>query len=225
MIRKYGRTRVRSRGVDCLPRFGLPIGEDRFYTLLGQAADNLVLAGNLLVDTMNDFGHLELRAERMREVEHQGDFLTHQMMNQLQQSFVTPIDREDIASLAQRIDDVLDHIEAAVTALWDYEIAAPTPAARDMAVVIQKSGEALQRAMAYIRRAELKAVLPLTVEINRLENEADHLFRAAMRDLFQNEGDVRDIIKWREVYDELEAATDSAEDVANVMESVVLKYG
>jgi len=174
---------------------------------------------------MDDFAHLGMRADRMRELEHQGDFLTHQVMNQLQKSFVTPIDREDIALLAQRLDDVLDHIEAAVTALCDYEIAAPTPTAREMAAVIQKTGTALQEAMAHIRRADLKAVLPITVEINRLENQGDQLFRAAMRDLFQNQEDVRDIIKWREVYDELEAATDSAEDVANVMEGVVLKYG
>ena len=208
-----------------MPRFGLPIGEDKFYSLLGQAADNVLAAGLLLVETMDDFAHLGMRADRMRELEHQGDFLTHQVMNQLQKSFVTPIDREDIALLAQRLDDVLDHIEAAVTALCDYEIAAPTPTAREMAAVIQKTGTALQEAMAHIRRADLKAVLPITVEINRLENQGDHLFRAAMRDLFQNQEDVRDIIKWREVYDELEAATDSAEDVANVMEGVVLKYG
>ena len=208
-----------------MPRFGLPIGEDKFYSLLGQAADNVLAAGLLLVETMDDFAHLGMRADRMRELEHQGDFLTHQVMNQLQQSFVTPIDREDIALLAQRLDDVLDHIEAAVTALCDYEIAAPTPTAREMAAVIQKTGTALQEAMAHIRRADLKAVLPITVEINRLENQGDQLFRAAMRDLFQNQEDVRDIIKWREVYDELEAATDSAEDVANVMEGVVLKYG
>ena len=94
-----------------------------------------------------------------------------------------------------------------------------------MANGIRKTGNALQDAMAHIRRADLKAVLPLTVEINRLENQGDQLFRSAMRDLFQSERDVRDIIKWREVYDELEAATDSAEDVANVMEGVVLKYG
>ncbi len=208
-----------------MPRFGLPIGEDKFYTLLGQAADNVVIAGGLLVETMDDFAHIQMRAERMREVEHQGDFLTHQVMNQLQQSFVTPIDREDIASLVQRMDDVLDHIEAAVTAMCDYELREATVSAREMAVVIQKTGITLQQAMAHLRRAELKAILPLTVEINRLENQGDSLFRAAMRDLFQNEQDVRDIIKWREVYDELEAATDSAEDVANVMEGVVLKYG
>ena len=208
-----------------MPRFGLPIGEDKFYSLLGQAADNVLAAGLVLVETMDDFAHLGMRADRMRELEHQGDFLTHQVMNQLQKSFVTPIDREDIALLAQRLDDVLDHIEAAVTALCDYEIAAPTPTAREMAAVIQKTGTALQEAMAHIRRADLKAVLPITVEINRLENQGDQLFRAAMRDLFQNQEDVRDIIKWREVYDELEAATDSAEDVANVMEGVVLKYG
>jgi len=208
-----------------VPRFGLPIGEDKFYTLLGDAADNLVVAGEVLVETMGDFRHLNMRAERMRELEHQGDFLTHQMMNQLQQSFVTPIDREDIAQLAQGMDDVLDHIEAAVTALCDYEIPQPTNTAREMAEVIRKTNATLQQAMAHVRRGELRAVLPLTVEVNRLENQGDQLFRAAMRDLFQNQQDVRDIIKWREVYNELEAATDSAEDVANVMEGVVLKYG
>jgi predicted phosphate transport protein (TIGR00153 family) len=184
-----------------------------------------VTAANLLVETMDDFRHLQMRAERMREIEHHGDFLTHQIMNQLQQTFVTPIDREDIALLAQRMDDVLDHIEAAVTALCDYEIPEATSSARDMAIVIRGVSETLQRAMANVRRGELKSVLPLTVEVNRLENQGDHLFREAMRELFRREGDVRDIIKWREVYDELEAATDSAEDVANVMEGVVLKYG
>jgi predicted phosphate transport protein (TIGR00153 family) len=208
-----------------MPRFGLPLGEDRFYTLLGQSADNLVAAADLLAETMEDFAHLQLRAERMRELEHHGDFLTHQIMNQLQQTFVTPIDREDIAMLAQRMDDVLDHVDAAVTALCDYEIPEPTPTAREMAEVIRGVSATLAQAMASIRRSELKAVLPLTVEINRLENQGDHLFREAMRELFRREGDVRDIIKWREVYDELEAATDSAEDVANVMEGVVLKYG
>lgn len=207
-----------------MPLFGLPIGEDRFYVLLGQAADNVVAAADLLVETMDDFEHLELRAERMRELEHQGDFVTHQVMNQLQQSFVTPLDREDIALLIQRMDDVVDHIDAAVTALHDYEIKQPTASAREMAKVIREAGDELQQAMVHIRRAELKEVLPITVEINRLENHGDQLFRGAMRALFGDDHDVRDIIKWREVYDELEAACDSAEDVANVMEGVVLKY-
>jgi len=192
--------------------------------LLGNAADNIVAAGNLLVETMDDFEHLGHRAERMRELEHQGDFFTHQVMNQLQQSFVTPLDREDLAMLVQRMDDVVDHIDAAVTALSDYGIEQPTGSAREMAEVIRKAGGALQEAMVHIRHAELRDVLPITVEINRLENHGDQVFRAAMRELFRDGQDVRDIIKWREVYDELEAACDSVEDVANVMEGVVLKY-
>jgi uncharacterized protein Yka (UPF0111/DUF47 family) len=207
-----------------VPLFGLPIGEDRFYALLGQAAENIVAAGNLLVETMDDFDHLELRMQQMRELEHRGDFVTHEVMSQLQKSFVTPLDREDIAMLVQRMDDVVDHIDAAVTALSDYGIERPTPSAREMAEVIRRCGEALQNAMVHIRRAELRAVLPITVEMNSLENHGDQLFRTAMRELFRGEQDVRDIIKWREVYDELEAACDSAEDVANVMEGVVLKY-
>lgn len=208
-----------------MPRFGLPLHEDRFYALLKQSADNLVAAGELLVETLADFGHLAMRAERMRELEHQGDFVTHQILNQLQRSFVTPIDGDDIARLTQGMDDVLDHIDAAVTAMEDYQIPAPTDGAREMALVIRSSTITLRQAMDHVRRGDLKAVLPLTVEANRLENQGDQLFRGAMRDLFSNGWEVRDIIKWREVYSELEAATDSAEDVANVMEGIVLKYG
>jgi predicted phosphate transport protein (TIGR00153 family) len=206
-----------------VPFLGLPIGEDKFAALLGRAADNIVAVGHLLVETMSDFDHLEFRAERMRELEHEGDSLTHQVMNELQQSFVTPFDREDIAMLVQRMDDVVDHIDAAVTALFDYGIRQPTRSAQEMAEVILEAGDAVREAMDHIERAELRDVLPITVRINSLENQADQIFRTAMRELFR-EPDVRDIIKWREVYDELEAATDSVEDVANVMEGVVLKY-
>jgi len=206
-------------------RFGLPLREDKFYALLAQAAENLVAAGDLLVETLGDFGHLRLRAERMRELEHQGDFVTHQILSELRRSFVTPIDREDIAQLAQSMDDVLDHVDAAVMAMEDYEIAAPTAGARELALTLRNCAVTLRQAMDHLRRGSLQAVLPLTVETNRLENQGDQLFRAAMRDLFHNGWDVRDIIKWREVYSELEAAIDSAEDVANVMEGIVLKYG
>src|SRR5579875_3871185 len=144
-------------------RFGLPLREDKFYALLAQAAENLVAAGTLLVETLGDFGHLAMRAERMRELEHQGDFLTHQILNQLQRSFVTPIDREDIAHLTQGMDDVLDHIDAAVTAMEDYEIPAPTDGARELAQAIRSSALTLQQAMDHIRRSDLQAVLPLTV--------------------------------------------------------------
>jgi predicted phosphate transport protein (TIGR00153 family) len=207
-----------------LPLFGLHLGEDKFATLLGAAADNIVAAGDLLVETMDDFAHLEMRAERMRELEHAADSVTHQVMSELQQSFVTPFDREDIAMLIQRMDDVMDHVDAAVTALYDYEIREPTVNARELAKIIQKAGNELRDAMVHIRRGELREVLPITVEINSLENQGDQFYRAAMRDLFRQCVDVRDLIKWREVYSELEAATDSAEDVANVMEGVVLKY-
>jgi uncharacterized protein len=206
-----------------MPFLGLPVGEDKFAVLLGRAADNIVAVGHLLVETMTDFDHLAYRAERMRELEHEGDSITHQLMNQLEQSFVTPYDREDLALLAQRMDDVVDHVDAAVTALFDYGIREPTKNAQELAEVILHAGDAVREAMDHIERAELRDVLPITVTINSLENQADQLFRSAMRELF-DEPDVRDIIKWRDVYRELEAATDSVEDVANVMEGIVLKY-
>lgn len=205
-------------------RLRLTPKETSFYDLFAKAADNLVVGAALLTELLGtDKSGRAVIAERMRDAEHTGDEVTHAIYRQLNSSFITPFDREDIYQLAGRLDDVMDAMEAAVDLATLYQVETLPPGVADQVDVLVRAADLTAEAMPRLR--SMKDLTEYWIEINRLENQGDQLFRAAMRDLFQSERDVRDIIKWREVYDELEAATDSAEDVANVMEGVVLKYG
>ena len=196
----------------------------RFFELLVRSARTLVKGGEALSDFFEHYENPEMKAERIRELEHEADFITHEVMSQLHKTFVTPIDREDIANLVQRMDDVMDHMEEASTAMRIYRIQRVRPRAVEVARLIPEMTRLLEQAVQYLSDGKLKEILPITVEINRLENQADTIFRAAMSELFDEEANPAEIIKWREVYSDLENATDSAEDVANVLEGVVLKY-
>jgi hypothetical protein len=160
---------------------------------------------------------VEGRVAEITELEHQGDTITHQIMAQLHRTFVTPFDREDIALLAHTMDDVTDFIHAAADAMLIYKIDQPNQRAKQVAEV--------EKAVAGLRhRAKLKQILELCVEINRLENMADRIFRSAMAELFDDTVDITQVIKWREIYEHMESATDRCEDVANVLEGVALKH-
>jgi uncharacterized protein len=196
----------------------------RFFDLLVRSAATLVKGGEALQDFFEDYVNPEMKAERIRELEHEADFITHEVMAQLHKTFITPIDREDIANLIQRMDDVMDFMEEASTAMRIYRMPHSRPRAVEVARLMPLMTRALERAIHHLADGDLKAILPITVEINSLENQADTIFRAAMSELFEEEANPAEIIKWREVYSDLEAATDSAEDVANVLEGVVLKY-
>jgi uncharacterized protein Yka (UPF0111/DUF47 family) len=213
---------VRRNRERLVPRFGLPIGEDKFYSLLGQAADNVVAAGALLVETMDDFAHLEMRAERMREVEHQGDFLTHQMMNQLQQSFVTPIDREDIHLLASRLDNVIDLVDGTARRAAMFGLREVREPAKQLADVLIAATDYIQDAVGEIKRS--REVQELARQIKLREEEGDTIYHEAVGALFRGSPDPLDVIKWKELYDTLERALDECEDVANVVESISLKH-
>ena len=146
-------------------------------------------------------------------------------MQNLHRTFVTPIDREDIAHLANSLDDVMDFIEAAARTAFLYRIAQPTDRARELASVVLRMAHKLNGVMPLLRsRDQFKQVLEQCVEINSLENEADDIHHAALAELFDDTTDVYDVIKWREIYEHLESATDRGEDVANVLEAVVLKH-
>ena len=196
----------------------------RFFDLLTRSARTLVAGSEAVVDFFEHYENPEMKAERIRELEHEADFITHEVMRQLSQTFITPIDREDIANLIQRMDDVMDHMEEASTAMRIYRIQRVRPRAVEVARLIPEMTRLLEQAVQYLSDGKLKEILPITVEINRLENQADTIFRAAMSELFDEEANPAEIIKWREIYSDLESATDSAEDVANVLEGVVLKY-
>jgi uncharacterized protein Yka (UPF0111/DUF47 family) len=142
----------------------------------------------------------------------------------LHRTFVTPFDREDIALLAHTIDDVLDFIHASADAMFIYKIKAPTQRAKELADVVVMGAAEVDKAIACLRhKKEFKNMLERCVEINRLENAADRIYRAAIGELFENTTDIAELIKWREIYGHLESATDRCEDVADVLEGVALK--
>ncbi len=205
-------------------KFSLVPTDRRFFDLLARSAKTLVAGSDALVDFFEHFENPEMKAERVRELEHEADFITHEVMAQLHKTFITPLDREDIANLIQRMDDVMDFMEEATTALRIYHIPAPRMRAVEVARIMPQMTRLIEQAIQMLASGDLKAILPITVEINRLENQADTLFRAAMSELFDEEANPAEIIKWREIYSNLEDATDSGEDVANVLEGVVLKY-
>jgi predicted phosphate transport protein (TIGR00153 family) len=208
-----------------MPRIPFLPRNERFYVLLQDGAKNLVDAAEELEDLVNHYENVDMKSERITELEHNGDSITHSIVNLLHKTFVTPIEREDIALLAERMDDVLDSIEGASTAMRIYKMAQPTPRARELVDVVRMMAVKLEQAISHLHeRGHLRDILPYCVEINRLENVGDDLFRKAIAELFDDEASAAEIIKWREIYDQLEEATDRAEDVANVLEGIVLRH-
>jgi predicted phosphate transport protein (TIGR00153 family) len=197
-----------------------------FYDLFEQETANLVVAGEKLVDLFNNYEDVEAKAKELKDLEHKGDVITHQIIARVHRSFVTPIDSEDITLLAHSLDDVMDFIEAAGRTAWLYHIAQPTERARELARIVSKMTRKLNEVMPQLRhRDKFKWILKECVEINTLENEADDVQHAALAELFEAcATDACEVIKWRELYGHLEDATDRGEDVANVLEGVVLKY-
>ncbi|MCH8919404.1 MAG: DUF47 domain-containing protein [Chloroflexi bacterium] len=206
-------------------RFSLIPRSGRFFELFDQSTRNLVVASEALTDLLEHFENVDTKTAHLKDLEHEGDEITHEIYLQVHKTFVTPFDREDIAALAQRMDDVMDFIEGASTAIRTYGITQPTPAARGLADLIRLQCIQLEKAVSVLRhKGRLKSILEQLKEINRLENEADSLFLDSMAELFRGEMSPVDIIKWRDIYDQLEEATDSAEQVAHVLEAIVLKH-
>ncbi|GAI56369.1 unnamed protein product, partial [marine sediment metagenome] len=199
--------------------------EEKFFDLFEESARNMVKAAQGLKEMVDTWKNIEGRVGEITELEHQGDTITHQIMAQLNRTFVTPFDREDIALLAHTLDDVTDFIHAAADAMLIYRVDSSSQRAKELADIIVQAAAEVERAMPQLRhRAALKQIFTRCVEINRLENMADRVFRSAMAELFGNTTDLAQVIKWREIYEHLESATDRCEDVANVLEGVALKH-
>ncbi|MBE0479963.1 MAG: DUF47 domain-containing protein [Dehalococcoidia bacterium] len=208
-----------------MPRFSIIPSEPKFFDLFERSVANLATAARELVNFLDNYVDVPQKVARMTELEHQGDAITHQIMEQLHRTFVTPLDREDIALLTERMDDVVDFMEGAANAMLLYRIEQPTKRAREMANILVAMSEELVKAVPRLRtRSKMKGILEHCVEINRLENEADAVVRVALAELFDGIP-LADVIKWREIYEHLENAADKGEDVANVLEGVVLKHG
>jgi uncharacterized protein len=171
-------------------------------------------------------GELELKdaARRIKTIEHETDVITHACVEALHKTFITPLERDDIHVLIVRMDDIMDFVEAASERMALYEMTTTTPELRALGEVLVRSAEEVQRAVAGLRNMkDGDAVIRSCIEINRMENEADSILRTAVAKLFKEEKDPITIIKWKEIYENLENATDRCEDVANIIEGVVLE--
>jgi len=199
--------------------------EHRFFELFEESAQNIVKASRVLKEMLDSWQFIDSRVAEITELEHEGDTIAHQIIQLLHRTFVTPFDREDIAQLAHTMDDILDFVHSAADAMFIYKVDSPTERAKELAdIIVQGAVEVEMAVHGLRRRSALKDIMERCVEINRLENMADRVYRAGMAELFDNTSDITQLIKWREIYEHMEAATDRCEDVANVLEGVALKH-
>jgi predicted phosphate transport protein (TIGR00153 family) len=164
-------------------------------------------------------------AKRIKQIEHETDVITHHCVEALHKTFITPIERDDIHRLITRMDDIMDYVEAAAERMALYELTTMTAEVKAMATVLLRATEEIQRALRGLRDLQNgEAIIRSCIEINRMENEADDILRATVAKLFKDERDPITVIKWKEIYENLENATDRCEDVANIIEGVVLEH-
>jgi predicted phosphate transport protein (TIGR00153 family) len=201
--------------------FGLIPKDNSFFTMFSAMSDNLIAGARALVELFANYHDVDKQIEQIYRIEREGDELTHAILTKLNQTFITPFDREDIHQLASKLDDVLDFINAAGARIVMYRITTPPAAAAEMSAIILKQCQELQKAVSLMQI--YGNILAHCVEINRLENEADLVSQQAIAQLFEREKDPINLIKIKELLEFLERATDKAEDVANVLETVVLK--
>ena len=196
--------------------------EERFYEDFTAMAEQIRVGAVLLDEMLAPERPVWDKADEIKEVEHKCDFLTHEIIQRLNRTFVTPLDREDIHALARSLDDVMDAIDASASIVRLYNIDTVRTGARELARLVRDSVEQVVCAMRALEKR--RGVAECAVEINRLENEADRAHQAAVQALFRDEKDAISVIKWKEILDFLEQATDRCEDVANVLEGVVVKH-
>ena len=195
--------------------------ETKFFALFAELSKSMSAGAILLRDILENPQDLEKQVERMQDIEHEGDRATHAIIAKLNQTFITPFDREDIHKLASSLDDVLDFVNAAAVRLVMYKIAEPPTAAAELAGIIVLQAEELAKGVSLLEKNN--GVIKHCDEVNRLEDEADNVSRKAIGALFDREKDPIQLIKMKELYEVLEYATDKAEDAANVLEAIVLK--
>jgi predicted phosphate transport protein (TIGR00153 family) len=195
-----------------------------FFDLFSQHAAFTVEGTKLLHALLSDLHNVEEQSNKIKEVESKADKVAHKTIEMLHRSFITPIERGDIHRIVSRVDDILDYVEAAAERIWLYEIKEATPEAKEMARVLVRSAEAVKDTLDSLHNLkEPDKIRTACIEINRLENECDTLLRLATARLFKEERDPLVVIKWKEIYENIENATDRCEDVANVIEGVVIE--
>jgi predicted phosphate transport protein (TIGR00153 family) len=195
--------------------------QDKFFDLFKEAAQNALVGAKALKEMFDQGQNYQESWKKIKDIEHEGDRLTHKTIRTLNQTFITPIDSEDIHALATALDNVMDAIEAAASRVVLYKITTIVPEALELSNIVVTSTEQLVKAISHMPK--LEDVDAYCIEINRLENAADEIYRQAIGALFEQERPPLDVIKWQDIFDILESATDRCEDVANILESIGLK--
>ncbi len=202
--------------------FNLIPREVKFFDQFERQSELILTAAGLLHEMTHNFADARAKTHAIKEVEHQGDQVTHEIIKRLNTTFITPMDREDIHDLASRLDDVLDYIDTASERLIVYRIKEPTSPCRAMADIIVSITHAMDRAIRCLRKMD-PSFHEHAVEVNRLENNADTLLRDSLAAMFDEATDPIEVMKWKEIYETMEVVTDRCEDVANVIEAIILK--
>jgi len=198
--------------------------DDKFYDFFEKSAQQAVQGALQLEQLLRNFNDVQVKAKQIKDIEHEGDLITHDTIENLNRTFITPFDLEYIHDLITTLDDVLDYIEACAERLFLFKIEKTTEESILICGVLVKSVKQLEQAVSQLRRLkDADSILRHCAEINRLENEGDYLNRAAVAKLFEPNSDPLEVIKWKEIYETMENAIDRCEDVANVLEGIALK--
>lgn len=199
--------------------------EVAFFDYFERMAEKILEGCTAVQELLEDCSNVAEKARRIKVIEHEGDLITHQCIEMLHTTFITPFDRDSIHRLITKMDDILDLAEAVSDRVSVYEMSEPTDEAKQLARVLVFSVKEVAKAVSGLRSMKnAQAILAQCVEINRLENEADTLLRVAVGRLFKTERDPLTVMKWKELYEGLEEATDRCEDVANLVEGIVLEF-
>ena len=209
-----------------MPRFQILPTETRFYDLFEQHARTLHRAGTQLRELVENYTDVEGKVAQLTETEHEGDFITHEVVDLARRSFTTPFDADDLTAIAGRIDDGIDGIQEVADALHLWKVQKPTAEAIELSRIIERAAGEIAGAVPHLRdKRHFDRIRAHNVEVNRLENEADRVTRAALSRLLASHEDLFDLIRWKEIYEQLEAVTDRLEDVADALEGVTVKHG
>jgi predicted phosphate transport protein (TIGR00153 family) len=209
-----------------VPMIGVKAKEEKFYSLFQEGAETVFQGALLLKEAVSDPTLVKEMMTRITEVEHHGDQITRTIIDHLNQTFITPLDREDIYTLAQKIDDILDYIEGTIERMMLYKTGQAAPDVVELVDILVETRSVIKSAFVNLRslRHDGASILKSCQEINLLESKGDHLYRAGVARLFEEVTDPIEIIKWKEIYEHIETALDHCEDVSDVLKGVVLKY-
>jgi hypothetical protein len=198
--------------------------DEKFFDLLERASMNLSKGAKAFRNMLQDYTDIEHKVRHIKDLEHEGDIITHEIFDKLNRTFITPIDREDIHKITSEIDDVLDYVLGTADRMLLYKVKVPTPQATKMVDILITAIEEMGKAIHSLKDLKRsRRTLDYCIEINRLENEGDSIHRSVIADLFSDGKDPVEIIKWRDIYNHLENAIDKCEDVADAIESIVVK--